>query len=75
MMQETITLNQKTVEILNLIKKKNNLTSNSDAVNLAFISYFDTYEIKPTYVDKLKKIGEKDSIAIGKVSELVKKYE
>lgn len=62
---------------MNIIKAKYGLKDKSAAINKIAEEYEDVIlgpELKPEYIEKLKKIGKQEAIEIGTVENLRKLY-
>nr|WP_048103089.1 DUF2683 family protein [Methanosarcina barkeri] len=77
MVQAIINIDERTNRILNIIKAKYGLKDKSAAINKIAEEYEDVIlgpELKPEYIEKLKKIGKQEAIEIGTVEHLRKLY-
>jgi len=73
MVQAFININDHTNRILNILKAKHGLKDKSSAIELMATQYEEEIlepELRPEYVDKIKKIMQQDSITVGNVENL-----
>ncbi|WP_410507088.1 DUF2683 family protein [Methanosarcina hadiensis] len=78
MVQAIINIDERTNRILNIIKAKYGLKDKSAAI----IKMAEEYEkeilepeLKPEYIEKLKKIEKQEAIEVGTVENLRKRYD
>ena len=77
MVQAIINIDERTNRILNIIKAKYDLKDKSAAINKMAEEYEEEIlepELKPEYVEKLKKIEKQEAIEVGTVENLRKRY-
>jgi len=73
MVQAFINIDDHTNRILNIIKAKHGLKDKSSAIELMATQYEEEIlepELRPEYLDKVKKIMQQDSITVGNVENL-----
>ena len=73
MVQAFINIDDHTNRILNILKAKHGLKDKSSAIELMATQYEEEIlepELRPEYVDKIKKIMQQDSITVGNVENL-----
>ena len=78
MVQAIITIDDRTNRILNIIKAKYGLKDKSAAINQMAAEYEEEIlepELKPEYIEKLKKIERQETIEVGTVENLRKRYD
>lgn len=77
MVQAIINIDDDTNRVLNIIKAKYGLKDKSAAINKMAAEYEDVIlepELKPEYIEKLKKIQKQEAIEVGTVENLRKRY-
>lgn len=77
MVQAIINIDDHTNRILNIIKAKYGLKDKSEAIIKMAEEYEEMVlepELKPEYVEKLKKIEKQEAMEIGTVENLRKRY-
>ncbi|MCC4771661.1 DUF2683 domain-containing protein [Methanosarcina sp. DH2] len=77
MVQAIINIDERTNRILNIIKAKYGLKDKSAAINKMAKEYEEEIlepELKPEYIEKLKKIEKQEAIEVGTVENLRKRY-
>jgi len=67
----SIKLDEKTKQILSLIKMKYGLVDNSQAIELIINSYEDEQELKPEFIEKINLIEKQKTI---RVDDFSKRY-
>ena len=75
MVQAVINLNEKEDRILNIVKGKFGLKNKSEAINLIINEYEQEFlepELKPEFVEKLKRLEKQKGIPFKNVAELRK---
>lgn len=75
MVQSIINLNENEDRILNIVKAKFGLKNKSQAVALITNNYSESFlepELKPEYIEKLKKIRKEKGIGFRNIAELRK---
>ncbi len=75
MVQALITLNENANRVLNIVKAKFDFKDKSEAIEYIiskYIEYENEPELKPEFVEKIKKIKKEKSI---RVDDFVKRYE
>ena len=73
MVQAFINIDDHTNRILNILKAKHGLKDKSSAIELMATQYEEEIlepELRPEYVDKVKKIMQQDSVEVGNVENL-----
>ena len=74
MVQALITVNENTNRVLNIIKAKFDLKDKSEAIEFVvvkYIEYENEPELKPEFIEKIKKIKKEKSI---RVDDFAKRY-
>ena len=77
MVQAIINIDERTNRVLNIIKAKYGLKDKSAAINKMAAEYEDVIlepELKPEYIEKLKKIQKQEVIEVGTVENLRTRY-
>ena len=78
MVKVIINISDENNQIINIVKAKYNLKDKSEAINKIIEEYAEILlepELKPDYVEKIKKIRENETpIHVGSVEELNKRY-
>ncbi|KKG00844.1 DUF2683 family protein [Methanosarcina mazei] len=77
MVQAIINIDERTNRILNIIKAKYGLKDKSAAIIKMAEEYEEEIlepELKPEYIEKLKKIEKQEAIEVGTVENLRKRY-
>lgn len=77
MVQATIDIEDRTNEILNIIKVKYGLKDESAAIDFIVAEYGEEIlepEVKPEYVEKIKKIMAEEPIDVGTIEDLRARY-
>ncbi len=77
MVQAIINIDDRTNKILNAIKAKYGLKDESAAIDFIVAEYEEEMlepELKPEYIEKLKKIEKQKTIEVGTVENLRKRY-
>lgn len=77
MVQAIINIDERTNRVLNIVKAKYGLKDKSAAINKMAEEYQDVIlepELKPEYIEKLKKIGKQEAIEVDTVEILRKRY-
>jgi hypothetical protein len=75
MVQALITLNENTNRVLNIVKAKFDFKDKSEAIEYIiskYIEYENEPELKPEFIEKIKKIKKEKSI---RVDDFAKRYE
>jgi hypothetical protein len=78
MVQAIINIDERTNRILNIIKAKYGLKDKSAAIDRMAAEYEEEIlepELKPEYIEKLKKIEKQEAIEVGTVENLRKRYD
>ena len=73
MVQAFINIDDHTNRILNILKAKHGLKDKSSAIELMATQYEEEIlepELRPEYVDKVKKIMQQDSVEVANVENL-----
>lgn len=77
MVQAIINIDDRTNRILNIIKAKYGLKDKSAAINKMAAEYEEEVlepELKPEYIEKLRRIEKQETIEVGTVENLRKRY-
>ncbi|KKG27772.1 DUF2683 family protein [Methanosarcina mazei] len=77
MVQAIINIDERTNRILNIVKAKYGLKDKSAAIIKMAQEYEEEIlepELKPEYIEKLKKIEKQEAIEVGTVENLRKRY-
>jgi hypothetical protein len=77
MVQAIINIEDRTNRILNIIKAQYGLKDKSAAIDFMAAEYEKVIlepELKPEYIEKLKKIENQETIEVGTVENLRKRY-
>jgi hypothetical protein len=77
MVQAIINIDERTNRVLNIIKAKYGLKDKSAAIIKMAEEYEEEIlepELKPEYIEKLKKIEKQEAIEVGTVENLRKRY-
>lgn len=75
MVRAMVEIDQRANHILNIVKAKHNLNDKSEAINLVTLEYGENIlepELRPEYLEKLKKIRRGKYIRYGSVKALRK---
>ena len=78
MVQAFINIDNHTNRVLNIVKAKYGLTNKSSAIELMALQYEDEIlepELRPEYVDKVKKIMKQKPVDVGSVEDLKKRLD
>ena len=78
MVQAFINIDNHTNRVLNIVKAKYGLTNKSSAIELMALQYEDEIlepELRPEYVDKVKKIMKQEPVDVGNVEGLKKRLD
>lgn len=78
MVQALINIDEHTNKVLNIIKAQYGLRNKSEAIDAMAIRYEEDIlepELKPSYVEKIKRIEKQKSIKVGSLDDLRKRYE
>ena len=78
MVQAFVTINEHTNKVLNIIKAQYGLRNKSEAIEVMAVRYEEDIlepELKPSYVEKIKRIEKQKNIKIGSPDDLRKRYE
>ena len=78
MVQAIINLNEREDRVLNIVKGKFGLKNKSDAVNLIITEYEEEIlepELRPEFIEEMKKIEKEKPISFKSVKDLRKRYE
>jgi len=73
MVQAIININERANRVLNIVKAKFGLKDKSEAINVAMKEYGEKLlepEVRPEYIEKLKKIRKKKGIRFKNINEL-----
>lgn len=77
MVQAIINIEDRTNKILSVIKAKYGLKDESEAINFIVAEYEEEMlepELKPEYIEKLKKIEKQKTIDLGTIENFRKRY-
>jgi hypothetical protein len=77
MVQAIINIEDRTNKILSVIKAKYGLKDESEAINFIVAEYEEEMlepELKPEYIEKLKKIEKQKTIEVGNIENFRKRY-
>jgi len=77
MVQAIINIDDRTNRILNIIKAKYDLKNKSEAIDLMAAEYEEEIlepELKPEYIEKLKRIESQKAIEVGTAENFRKRY-
>ena len=75
MVQAIININERTNQVLNIVKAKYNLRDKSEAINVMAEKYEENLlepELRPEYIKKAKRIMKEKAIYVGTPSNLRK---
>ena len=78
MVQAIINVNERTNQVLNIVKAKYNLRDKSEAINVMAEKYEESIlepELRPEYIKKALKIKSQKAINVGSLESLRKRYE
>jgi hypothetical protein len=78
MVQAIINVNERTNQVLNIVKAKYNLRDKSEAINVMAEKYEENIlepELRPEYIKKAQKIMKQKAIYIGSMEDFKKRYE
>jgi len=78
MVQAFVTINEHTNRVLNIIKAQYGLRNKSEAIEVMAVKYEEDIlepELKPSYVEKIKRIEKQKNIKVGSIDDLRKRYE
>ena len=78
MVNALIKLQENTNRVINMIKAKYDLNDKSEAIEFIvnrFIEIENEPELKPEFIEKMKKIEKQKSIRVGSLNNLKKRYE
>ncbi len=78
MVQAFVTINEHTNRVLNIIKAQYGLRNKSEAIEVMAVKYEEDIlepELKPSYVEKIKRIEKQKNIKVGSLDDLRKRYE
>ena len=78
MVQAMINIEENTNRVLNIVKAKYGLKDKSEAINLVVGEYEEGFlepQLRPEYIEKLKKIVKGKHVRVGSISDLRKRYE
>jgi len=78
MVQAFVTINEHTNRVLNIIKAQYGLRNKSEAIEVMAVKYEEDIlepELKPSYVEKIKRIEKQKYIKVGSIDDLRKRYE
>jgi Protein of unknown function (DUF2683) len=77
MVQAIINIEDRTNKILSVIKAKYGLKDESEAINFIVAEYEEEMlepELKPEYIEKLKKIEKQKTVEVGTIENFRKRY-
>ena len=78
MVRALIELDENLNRVLNLIKAKYGFKDKSEAISFVVSKYIDDEaepELRPEFIEKMKKMQKEKTIFIGSVADLRKRYE
>lgn len=78
MVQAMIRISNQANQILNIVKAKNNLNDKSEAIELVVQEYGKDImepQLRPEFIEKMKKISKEKTIKIGSLKDFQKRYE
>ena len=78
MVQAIINISEKANRVLNIVKAKYGLKDKSEAINVMAEEYEESVmepELKPEFIEKMKRIQKQPSIKVGTVEDLRERYE
>ena len=77
MVQALVTLDDNTNRVLNVVKAKYDLKDKGAAIKVLADKFIETEEpqLRPEYIEKMKKILKQKSIYIGSMEDFRKRYE
>lgn len=76
--QAIITINDHTNRVLNIVKAQYGLRNKSEAIEVMAMRYEEDIlepELKPSYIDRIKRIENQKTIPVGTPENLRKRYE
>jgi hypothetical protein len=77
MVQAMIKISNKANQILNIVKAKYNLNDKSEAVEHIVLEYGEDLlepELRPEFIERMKKIAKQKTINVGTVEDFRKRY-
>lgn len=77
MVQAMIKISDKANQILNIVKAKYNLNDKSEAIEHVLLEYGDDLlepELRPEFIEKMKKRSKQKTIDIGSMEDFKKRY-
>jgi hypothetical protein len=77
MVQAMVQISEEANQILNIVKAKHNLKDKSEAINLVVIEFGEDIlepELRPEFIEKMKRIEKEPTIKIGTISDFKKRY-
>ena len=77
MVQALVTLDEETNKVLNVVKAKNGLKDKGEAIEFVVHKFveFEEPELRPEFIEKMKRIMKQKSIPVGSIADLRKRYE
>ena len=78
MVQAIININEKTNQVLNIVKAKYNLRDKSEAINVMAEKYEEALlepELRPEYIKKALRIKSQKAIYVGSIEDFRKRHE
>jgi len=77
MVQAMVQISEEANQILNIVKAKHNLKDKSEAINLVVIEFGEDIlepELRPEFIEKMKRIEKGKFVKIGTIGEFNKRY-
>ena len=78
MVQAMIDISSQANQVLNIIKARYNLKDKSEAIEKVVIDFGKSLlepELRPEYIEKIKRISKEKAISVGSISDLRKRHE
>ncbi len=77
MVQALVTLDEETNKVLNVVKAKHGLKDKAEAIEFIVHKFVELEEpeLRPEFVEKMKRIMKQKSIPVGSIADLRKRYE
>lgn len=77
MVQATVYVNDMANQILSIVKARFNFKDKSEAINFVTMKYGEEFlepELRPEFIEKMKKIEKEKTIRIGSFEDFKKRY-
>jgi len=77
MVQAVIDLPEEVNQILNIVKARYNLKDKSQAISKVVFEYGQDFlepQLRPEFIEKMKKISQEKPITVGDIEQFKKKY-